>query len=154
MLGVLNETEIEEVLAQNHVGRIGCHANGRTYVVPLSYAYSDGCVYAHTHEGLKIQMMRKNPSVCFQVDTMTDMSNWKSVIAWGEFEEITDGIERSRALKILMKRKLPLLTSMTTLLSDDWPFHTEEFERIDGIVYKISLVEKSGRFELNGTSSF
>src|SRR6187399_1594109 len=148
MLGNIDEPEIEDVLAQNFLGRIGCHVNGRTYVVPISYAYSEGCIYAHTYEGLKIEMMRKNPQVCFEVDAMKDMSNWKSVIAWGEYEEITDVKDRNKALRTLMKRKLPSLASVTTRLSDDWPFYTDELDHIKGIVFKIPLAEKSGRFEL------
>ncbi len=46
-------------------------------------------VYGHTMEGMKINMMRKNPRVCFEVDVMQNMANWKSVIAWGEFEELS-----------------------------------------------------------------
>lgn len=148
MLGILNEPEIEQILVENIIGRLGCNANGRTYVVPMSYAYHDGCVYGHTREGLKIQMMRKNPEVCFEVDTMNEMSNWKSVISWGRFEEIIETEERNKALRILIKRKVPSLVSDTIKLSDDWPFNSEELGAIDGIVFKISLEEKSGRFEL------
>ena len=41
-------------------------------------------------EGKKIEMMRKNPEVCFQVDAIADLLNWESVICWGKFEEIVD----------------------------------------------------------------
>jgi len=39
MLGKLTMAEIEEVIKHQIVGRIGCHANGMTYRVPVSYAY-------------------------------------------------------------------------------------------------------------------
>ena len=47
-------------------------------------------LYAHSLEGLKISIMRKNPTVCFQVDTMKDMADWESVLLWGTFEELTN----------------------------------------------------------------
>lgn len=44
----------------------------------------------------KIEMMRKNPKVCFEVDDIKNIFSWKSVIAWGTFEEITDIAEQDR----------------------------------------------------------
>ncbi|MDC1504172.1 pyridoxamine 5'-phosphate oxidase family protein [Winogradskyella sp.] len=86
MLGNLNSRQIEHVLQSLIIGRIGCHADNKTYVVPVTYAYDGTYVYGHTKEGLKIEMMRKNPSVCFEVDVMENMSNWRSVIAWGNLK--------------------------------------------------------------------
>ena len=45
MLGTLDAARIEALLGEEVVGRIGCHAEGRTYVVPITYVYADGCVY-------------------------------------------------------------------------------------------------------------
>src|SRR5437867_2802633 len=36
-LGALSEDEIDQVLRFEMVGRIGCHADGKTYVVPIIY---------------------------------------------------------------------------------------------------------------------
>ncbi len=41
MFGELNPEEIEQLLSAQLVGRIGCHADGTTYVVPVSYGYQD-----------------------------------------------------------------------------------------------------------------
>ena len=145
----LNPSEIEEVLSHQLVGRIGCHADGKTYVVPISYAYDGGFVYAHTFEGLKVSIMRKNPAVCFQVDNMSDMANWKSVITWGQYEELTNTDERKKALGYLTRRTLPLVSSETTHLGKVWPFLPEDLNRIDGIVFRIRLEEKTGKAESN-----
>ena len=61
-------------------------------------------------------MMRNNPKVCFQADEMKDMANWKSVITWGNFEEIDDEMERRKALHILSARRLPISLIITTHL--------------------------------------
>lgn len=148
MIDKLNAQEIEDVLKENVIGRIGCHANGQTYIVPISYAYDGRCIYIHTYEGKKIEMMRQNPQICFEVDTFKDLANWKSVIAWGTFEEIKDEDERRSALKILLNRSLPIVSSVTTHLGEDWPFQSEEsIANIDGLVIKFTLHEKTGRFE-------
>ena len=100
MFGSLTDQQIEHLLTQEMVGRIACYDNGTLYIVPTSYAYSGDCIYAHSHEGTKLNMMRHNPEVCFEVDNITDMANWKSVIAWGRFDELS-GSEKEQALGLL-----------------------------------------------------
>jgi len=152
MLGKLSELQIERFLESQIVGRIGCHANGETYVVPISYAYDGTYIYAHTYEGKKLDMMREEPRICFEVDTLGDLSEWKSVIVWGEFEELKDPDEKRHALQILMDRNLPILSSVTMHLSADWPFHSDDTDYTDGVVFRIKLVDKTGRFETNVAS--
>ena len=48
MLGKLNNVEFEELLTQQIIGRIACHANDMSYIVPISYAYDGECFYART----------------------------------------------------------------------------------------------------------
>ena len=62
MIDNLTNEEIEETLQQNFVGRIGCHANGVTYIVPVSYAYNEGYIYVRSFEGMKVDIMRQNPA--------------------------------------------------------------------------------------------
>lgn len=147
MFGKLEPQEIENVLSHQYIGRLGCSAGKRTYVVPISYAYDGEYIYAHTQEGLKIQIMRENPEVCFQTDTMENMASWHSVICWGTFEEVTDPGERTAALKKLLARELPIIASQTVKLTPNWPFHPHNFNDITGIVFRIRLTEKTGRFE-------
>ncbi len=154
MFGDLSQKEIEEVLHHEVIGRVGCHAEGLTYVVPVSYAYDGEFVYGHTLEGMKIQMMRKNRNVCFEVDSLKNMANWQSVIAWAEFEELTDETNRTFAIKKLHERILPMISSATTRLSPDWPFTPSDVNSIKGIVYRLKLTKKTGRFENNTVPSF
>jgi nitroimidazol reductase NimA-like FMN-containing flavoprotein (pyridoxamine 5'-phosphate oxidase superfamily) len=147
MFGKLTAAEIEEVLRQETVGRLGCHANGITYVVPVSYAYDGKYLYGRSMEGMKIDFMRKNPNICFQVDLMQNTANWKSVILWGEFEELADPQMRNLGLQKLIERKLPIVSSATMHLSSCWPFPEQDFANIKGIVFRIVTREKTGRFE-------
>lgn len=147
MQGELKQSEIEKFLLNNFIGRIGCHANGITYVVPVSYAYHDKTIYVHTFEGLKVSMMRKNPKVCFQADKMHGIADWESVITWGTYKEINDPAQRAEALKFLAERKLPYIASQTVKLTSEWPFSPSDFKDIEGIVFKINLNEETGRYE-------
>jgi nitroimidazol reductase NimA-like FMN-containing flavoprotein (pyridoxamine 5'-phosphate oxidase superfamily) len=97
--------------------------------------------------------MRKNPNVCFQIDEMENMANWKSVIMWGGYEELTDKKERNEGLQKLIARMLPQIASGTVKLSPQWPFPTNDFSKIRGIVFRIRITEKTGRFEMMDTNA-
>lgn len=72
--------EIEKLLKREVVGRIGCTDGDIVYVVPISFVYDGSYIYCHTHEGLKTELMRKRPKICFEVDQLRDMANWQSAI--------------------------------------------------------------------------
>lgn len=154
MLGKLNPDDVETLVKQQLVGRIGCHAKDVTYVVPISYAYDGAYIYGHTLEGMKVDMMRKNPKVCFQVDDTTDLANWQSAVLWGEFEELAEGPDRILALHKLTERRLPLISSETMHLTSQWPFRDEDVSKISGIVFRILVTEKTGRFEKSTEKHF
>lgn len=101
----LTPDEIEEFLGEQLVGRIGCHADGLTYVVPVIYAYADESLHVFTVEGQKVEMMRRNPSVCFEVDEYDadGRGSWRSVIVQGRYEEL-EGAEAERVLAFLTER--------------------------------------------------
>ena len=149
MLGELDQDQIEEVLRSEVVGRIGCHDAGRPYVVPITYVYDGVAVYGHSIEGQKLHMMRANPFVCFEVEQIDDLANWRSVIAYGPFEELT-GEETQRAIELLVKRLTPLMPSATATPEAGAP-DTEGVAHDTGngtpVVYRITLTEKTGRFE-------
>ena len=152
MFGKLNSAEIEDLISQQFIGRIGCHADDTTYIVPISYAYDGTYVYGHTFEGMKINMMRKNSKVCFEVDNTKNLANWQSVICRGTFEELPNGHEKDEAVRKLEDRVLPILHSETMRLSPLWPFRSADI--IKGIIFRIRLTEKTGRFEKSQNEYF
>jgi nitroimidazol reductase NimA-like FMN-containing flavoprotein (pyridoxamine 5'-phosphate oxidase superfamily) len=148
MLGTLDKEGIESVLGNNMFGRLGCHSAGRTYVVPVNYAYDGKHIIGHSMPGMKIRMMRNNPQVCFEVDEVSNFSNWKSVIVWGEYQEISDTHERSRAMKFLVDRTLQLKVSKSSIpLSLAAGPHPHFPADIKPVIYRIVIAEKTGRYE-------
>jgi uncharacterized protein len=147
MYGDLSAHEIERLLSSELVGRIGCHSDGQTYVVPTSYAYDGTGVYVYTREGMKLRMMRANPSVCFQVDHIEGLGNWQSVIAWGTFAEL-HGEDAATAKELFRQRFLPQLGGGSLERAHGmagWGAHPATWQ--DAIVYRIMLTKKTGRYE-------
>lgn len=153
MFKVMDDIQIDELFNSQVMGRIGCHDGETVYVVPISYVFDGNSIYAHSFEGMKISIMRKNPSVCFQVDNTKDLSHWSSAIGWGTFEEISNEEERLYAFRQLNSRRLPLVTSETMHLNNFWPFLEME-ESTGGIFFKIVLHKKTGRYEQSGDRYF
>jgi nitroimidazol reductase NimA-like FMN-containing flavoprotein (pyridoxamine 5'-phosphate oxidase superfamily) len=132
-IAVLGTDEIEQLLWTALVGRIACcdHDNGcRPYVVPLAYGYDGEAVYAFSTPGRKIRMMRRQPLVTFEVDEAIAEDRWRSVIADGEYEELTAPNARAAGLRVIFP-------------DGDTPALAPET-----IVYRIRLTKKSGRYEV------
>lgn len=146
MLGELSQTEIVKLLSDEVVARIGCHANGRTYVVPITYVYEDAAIIGHSGDGMKIEMMRKNPFVCVEVDRMANLANWRSVVAWGHYEELS-GAAIVAAIEKLAKRLEPLMVSETSVPGRGADRGGHQAPAHGVVVYRIRLTEMTGRYE-------
>jgi len=103
MIEEMSSDEIHEFVLQQKVGRVGCHTAGETYVVPVIYAWHDDCFYVYTTEGKKVEMMRANAQICFEVDEHLEGGRWRSVIVQGHYEELR-GESATRALEIISER--------------------------------------------------
>jgi nitroimidazol reductase NimA-like FMN-containing flavoprotein (pyridoxamine 5'-phosphate oxidase superfamily) len=141
VLGELTADEIDRLLRSEAIGRIGCYAFGRPYVVPITYAYDGLAVYGHSREGLKLRMMRSQPTVCFEVDRTDDLACWQSVIAIGTFSEL-QAKEAEIAMELLRRRLAPLVPSSTSV--PDGHFHPSG---LPWSVFRILLGERTGRYE-------
>lgn len=147
MIEELGPAQIEQVLHEQVIGRIGCHARGRTYVVPITYVYADGAIVGHTGDGLKVQMMRENPNVCFEVEDLRHLPSWSSVIAQGKYEEL-HGDAAESALEQLVARlgaSPPARSAMPGQGAGLWETGTRA-ER-PGVVFRIVIEEKTGRID-------
>jgi nitroimidazol reductase NimA-like FMN-containing flavoprotein (pyridoxamine 5'-phosphate oxidase superfamily) len=123
-------------LRRNRIGRLGVASQDRPYVVPIAYAYEGGCIYGYSSLGRKVCTMREQPMVCFEVDEIESGSSWRSVVAEGEYEELTNGPERARALdRLTSGTGGPVPRTLTGLSAH--PI----------IVFRIRVRVAAGRFE-------
>ncbi|HEX5692742.1 MAG TPA: pyridoxamine 5'-phosphate oxidase family protein [Roseiflexaceae bacterium] len=135
----LTAEEIDQVLRAEVIARIGCHTDGKTYVVPIAYAYDGQSIYGQSGEGLKLRMLRANPEVCVEVEQAASLSDWRSVIAWGWFEELR-GDAATSALRLLHERLKPLLARDTPAAE---PYAMRDDER--PVMFRVMLGKRTGR---------
>ena len=115
---VLPEEKARALLSASRIGHLGCIIEGEPYVVPVNYLLEDGSIYSHSLPGRKITALRTHPRACLQVEQIGDDFHWGSAIAFGNFEEIHDELERAQALRKLLRR-FPLLTPVESRVVED-----------------------------------
>lgn len=137
MIGRLTDSEIEDVLRRGRVGRIACSVDDQPYIVPVTYVYESGMVYALSTLGRKIAMMRQQPNVCFEVEEIDQPSNWRCVIADAQYEEFTDWPARTEVVHRIASLGgpvLPVPTNGQVAVADAL------------VVFRLRLTDVSGRF--------
>ena len=111
---IQDRAEIEAVIRKAEVCRLGLSADGQPYVVPLNFGFDGKCLYFHTgQEGKKIDMIRRNHRVCFEVDVDCRLvrgdtpchwtMQYQSVIGYGTASLLTDEADKRHALDIIMR---------------------------------------------------
>jgi uncharacterized protein len=99
--------ECSSVLERASLGRLGCSFENQPYVLPIHFAYDGGYLYVFSTFGQKVKWMRANPKVCVQTDEIQSQSEWISVVAYGQYEELPEPqhtAERQRASSLLAKQ--------------------------------------------------
>jgi len=106
--------EMERLLKEAEIGRLGTCTDGEPYVVPLLFAYHDGKIVFHcAKRGKKLDNIAKNPRVCFEVDTGEVVPaekpcafsvQYRSVIAYGAARVCTDLAKVIEVLRLIVDK--------------------------------------------------
>ena len=116
---IAHNTEVEELLSNAIVGRLGTCFNNIPYITPVNYIYDKNKIYFHSaYEGRKIENIKHNQQVCFEIDEFISIipgmrmpcgsrTKYKSVIAFGDIREVIDIDEKTVALNKLIEKYAP-----------------------------------------------
>ena len=118
MIRMLSEESARQFLRSRHFARLACVVNGDPYVVPINYKFENDFIYCHSLPGMKIEGLRKHRRACVQVDEIRSELYWKSVLAFGNYEEVVDQKERDSIYVELLK-ELPMLTPVESAVAED-----------------------------------
>lgn len=108
---VLEINKIEDIINENILCRVAFNGNPYPYIVPMNYGYHDMKLYFHSaKQGLKIQMIKDNPNVSFEIESESKMiptdfghtMKYRSVIGFGKIRICETDAEKQNGLKILM----------------------------------------------------
>ena len=115
---IKSRAEIDAILKRAPVVRLAMVDGGEPYVVPLNFGYDGASLVCHSAvAGRKIEVLRRNPRVCFEVtvdETVVTGSigckssaEYRCVIGYGTVRFIEGREEKIRALDTLMGKFAP-----------------------------------------------
>ena len=107
--------EIAAIMQEADICRIALVDGDSPYIVPVNFAVHENHLYFHSAmEGKKIDILRKNNKVCFEMDLNTGIIKGKepcfwgmkylSVIGFGRAFFIEKSCEKKKALDLLMEK--------------------------------------------------
>jgi hypothetical protein len=112
---IQEKEEIETILDNAPVGRIGTSYQNRPYIVPINFVYHQGNVYFHSsNEGQMHAYMEANNQVCFEVDELGEIIpsqdpcefsfKYRSIVAFGKVRFLHDPMEKKAILARLVQK--------------------------------------------------
>jgi len=115
---ITNRREIDSTLSKAILCRIGIIDYETPYIVPMNFGYKDDILYLHSaQDGKKIELLKRNPLVCFKVECDLEIINtgipckwsmsYTSVIGYGKANFITDIEQKRKALHIIIDHYSP-----------------------------------------------
>ncbi|MDD5265161.1 MAG: pyridoxamine 5'-phosphate oxidase family protein [Candidatus Bipolaricaulis sp.] len=110
---IKDRSDIDRVLHAAPVCHLALCDGDRPYVVPMSYGYDGARLYFHcAAEGRKLELIRRNPNACFEVEIGVDVTagaaacswgvHFQSAIGTGRLSIVADPEEKRRGLAALM----------------------------------------------------
>lgn len=110
---IRGEKILAEILSGTIICRVAMLDGDRPYIIPFNYGYSDGCLFIHSApEGKKIDLLKQNPEVCFEVEDKMEITKgeracdwstrYRSVVGYGEVEILSDEASKQQGLEVIM----------------------------------------------------
>jgi nitroimidazol reductase NimA-like FMN-containing flavoprotein (pyridoxamine 5'-phosphate oxidase superfamily) len=113
---ISDQSLIEAVISQSDVCHIAFADSNTPYIVTMNFGYSGsekpGLYFHCAPEGRKLEMMRKNNRVCFQMDTDHRLTKgekgcdwgmkYKSVVGYGILSVVGNDEDRKKGLNLIM----------------------------------------------------
>ena len=143
---ITNIAEIEAIIQKAEVCRLGLAVDNTPYIVPVFFGYENNCLYIHCgKEGRKLDMIRQNNTVCFEMEVDTKITNrdkhacqwssaYRSVIGYGSAFILDNFQEKKLALDVIMRH-----------YSDRTSFEYQKKAVEEVVIIKIIVDQMSGK---------
>ena len=146
---IKDKSVLDEILTSSKICRLGMIDNGLPYVLPFNFGYHENCIYIHSApEGKKIDILKKNPLVCFEVEQQADIVEdeiackwstlYRSVVGYGNVQLVTEFEEKKHGLEIIMTQHG---------YKGKMEFETKEVEFI--VILKLQIESMTGKQSSN-----
>jgi len=140
-----DKEEIKDIIRGSEVCRLGFAVDNDPYIVPVSFGFDGEAIFFHTGStGKKIDCIRKNNSVCFELEREVKVLpdekspckwsfSFESVIGYGRIHELLEDAAKTCAMNHVMKQ----------YSGREWTFNEKTL--IKTRVWKIEIDRLTGR---------
>ncbi len=145
---ITDSQEIAAIMEKAAVCRIALADNDHPYIIPVNFVVRNNYLYFHSSsKGRKIDILRKNNRVCFEIDMDIEIvpgdvpctwgTRYLSVIGFGRAFFLEEENEKKQALDYLMEKYSE---------QKDFSYATEALEKVTVLSVKIEKItgKKSG----------
>lgn len=132
---ITNKGDIEKILRKTRVCRLAMVDGNIPYIVPMNFGYKDGCLFVHSAlEGKKIDLIKKNSNVCFEVDELIKFKKEKQACDWGAEYKSVIGFGRA----VLLKTREEKIEGLNVIMSQ---YSGRPFTYPDGMLEKTMVIK-------------
>ena len=141
---IIDKSEIEAIICKSMVCRLGLADNDTPYIVPLCFGYKDNCLYFHSaKEGRKIEIIKRNNTVCFEFEGDLEIQAGKAACDWGmEFRSVI-GYGRASLIEDSDAKRKALDVIMTQYADGAFEYSEKAFEKT--LVIKVEIKSMTGK---------
>jgi len=137
---ITDEQALRRILDTAKVLRLGISVDNEPYIYPMNYGYTleNGTLKLYLHSavsGKKLELLRQNPSVCFQLDCDNIPFEGKVACQYGLSYQSISGRARAVLVESVEEKMEAMSILMKTQTGGDFSFN----ERLVSIVAVIRL---------------
>ena len=137
---ITDEQELRRILDTAKVLRLGLSVDGEPYIYPMNYGYTleNGELKLYLHSAVnshKLELLRKNPGVCFQLDCDNIPFEGRVACQYGLAYHSISGRARAVLVEDVEEKMEAMSVLMKTQTGGDFTFN----ERLVSIVAVIRL---------------
>lgn len=153
MIRDLKSTECLKLLSSKYLGHLGYISDESPFVIPITYFHDadEKSILSYSANGHKIDAMRKYGHVSLQIESMTSIQDWSSVLVHGTFEEL----EGSRAKKYLRRFAEGVQDTIARTKNEHPKFIQDFSARLQNgnipVVYRIHITNITGKIRNDKT---
>ena len=141
---ITSRDEIESIINKAFVCRLAMADENGPYIVPLSFGYREGSLYFHcAKEGRKLDILKKNKRVCFEIDTGQEIVESEKACKWGMKYKSVIGFGNALFIEDMESKKTALNIIMRHYSGRSFEFEEKEVKRV--VIFKVEIESMTGK---------
>jgi nitroimidazol reductase NimA-like FMN-containing flavoprotein (pyridoxamine 5'-phosphate oxidase superfamily) len=141
---ITDRAEIGAIIRGAKVCRLGLCDDGEPYIVPMCFGYDGEYLYFHSAvEGRKLDILRRQPRVCIEIDEMLAMVEADSACRWSMSYRSVMGLGTVEFLENLAAKRAGLAVVMAQYATGEFTFPDQAVDRV--CVFRVRVDELTGK---------